>query len=174
MNLLITIIVAVSLSMDAFSLSLLYGTLNLKKKNIISLSIIVGLFHFFMPLIGVLIRLFIENIAYNYLDLITLIIFMYIGLDMIFHREDDFREIKCLQLKDQILFGLAVSIDSLTIGISLTQNYILSSIIFCLFSSLFTYLGLYLGKQINHIFGKISTIMGGLILIIIGIIFFIH
>ena len=47
------LVIAVSLSMDAFSLSLVYGTLNLEKKTIILQSLIVGLFHFFMPRIGI-------------------------------------------------------------------------------------------------------------------------
>ena len=47
-----TLLVGISLSMDAFSLSLIYGTQNIGKKNEIMLTIIVGLFHFFMPLLG--------------------------------------------------------------------------------------------------------------------------
>ena len=46
------IITAVSLSMDAFSLSLLYGTLGMKKEEKLILSFIVGIFHFIMPLLG--------------------------------------------------------------------------------------------------------------------------
>ena len=49
-----TIIVGVSLSMDAFSLALAYGTVGLSNKNKIILSIIVGCFHFFMPLMGLI------------------------------------------------------------------------------------------------------------------------
>ena len=59
MELLILFTIAVSLSMDAFSLSLAYGTLNLEKKDINNLSLIVGIYHFFMPLLG----LFIGNIV---------------------------------------------------------------------------------------------------------------
>ena len=49
MNLFLLFIIAISLSMDAFSLSLAYGTLDINKKEIITLSIIVGIYHFFMP-----------------------------------------------------------------------------------------------------------------------------
>ena len=52
MSLLIVILVAISLSMDAFSLSLAYGTLDLERKNINLLSLIVGAYHFIMPLLG--------------------------------------------------------------------------------------------------------------------------
>ena len=45
-------LIAIALSMDAFSLSLAYGTLGLTKKEVNKLSVIVGIYHFFMPLIG--------------------------------------------------------------------------------------------------------------------------
>ena len=48
----LVILIGISLSMDAFSLSLAYGTLNIKNRNINLLTLIVGLYHFFMPLIG--------------------------------------------------------------------------------------------------------------------------
>lgn len=39
--------------MDAFSLALIYGTQGITKKHKILLSLIVGIYHFIMPLIGV-------------------------------------------------------------------------------------------------------------------------
>ena len=48
----IILIIAVSLSMDTFSLSLAYGMLKLKNSIIKQISITVGIFHFFMPLLG--------------------------------------------------------------------------------------------------------------------------
>ena len=48
----IILIIAVSLSMDTFSLSLAYGMLKLKNSIIKQISITVGIFHFFMPLFG--------------------------------------------------------------------------------------------------------------------------
>ena len=79
-----TLLVGVSLSMDAFSLALVYGTQGLNKKNEILLSIIVGIFHFFMPLIG----LNIGNILLSYfifdINVVVSIIFGIIGVEMIF------------------------------------------------------------------------------------------
>ena len=43
MNLFIILVIAVSLSMDAFSLSLAYGTLGLTKKEVTKLATIVGI-----------------------------------------------------------------------------------------------------------------------------------
>ena len=71
----VTILLGISLSMDAFSLALGYGTQGIGKKNEILLAVIVGVFHFFMPLIG----LFIGNAIYQYFvfnfDLVVGIIF---------------------------------------------------------------------------------------------------
>ena len=52
MHALIILTIAISLSMDAFSLSLIYGTLNLKPRMQKLMSIMVGIFHFLMPLLG--------------------------------------------------------------------------------------------------------------------------
>lgn len=176
MSLYIIIVIAVSLSMDAFSLSLAYGTLNLEKKYILKLSVIVGIYHFFMPLIGLKLGNIIENIINVNPNLITLIVLSYIGIEMIIESFKKQEKVKKMNLKELILFGLAVSIDSFSTGIGLntiTQNYITSVTIFSLTSFIFTYLGLILGKKINNIIGKISTLIGGIILIIIGIMYII-
>ena len=78
-----TLIIGISLSMDAFSLSLIYGTYGLSKKNIYLLSIIVGIFHFFMPLIGILFGNIIKNYFIFNINLVVSIIFSIIGLEMI-------------------------------------------------------------------------------------------
>ena len=49
---LIYFFIAIGLSMDAFSLSIAYGTNKINKIKIIILSTLVGIFHFIMPLIG--------------------------------------------------------------------------------------------------------------------------
>ncbi len=167
---LIIILIAVSLSMDAFSLSLLYGTLNLSKKDIISLSIIVGIYHFIMPLLGFIIGYAIHIESH----IIIFILLTIIGLQMIFNKNEE--EVHYMSYKDKFLFGLAVSLDSFSVGIvfsTITTNYIISALIFALFSFTFTMLGLKIGKQMNNKFGKISTIIGGIMLIIIGIVYLI-
>ena len=73
-----------------------------------------------------------------------------------------------------LLFGFAVSLESFSVGLGLDIIYkpvILAAIIFMLSSFTFTYLGLTLGKKINDSVGTISTIFGGIALIIIGLIY---
>ena len=169
-------IVAISLSMDAFSLSLAYGTISLSKKEINLLSIIVGTYHFFMPILGMLFGKFITNIVHIGGDLIVLLIFSFIGINMIIESFKEEKNINKMKLSEMILFGLAVSIDSFSIGIginNISNNFILCSLIFSITSFLFTYIGLLIGNKLNQLVGKISTTIGGFILILIGIIYFI-
>ena len=71
-----------------------------------------------------------------------------------------------------LLFGLGVSIDSFTVGIGLSKLMkftILCPFTFALVSSLFTYLGLVLGKKVNEIIGNLAIILGGLTIIVLGV-----
>lgn len=176
MSILIIITIAVSLSMDAFSLSLAYGTLNLEKDYIKNQSIIVGIYHFIMPLLGLKIGNIILKIVPIKPEIIVCIVLSFIGIEMIIDTFKEEENIKIMTLKEQLLFGLAVSIDSFSVGIGLeaiTDNKILSVSIFSLSSIIFTYIGLVLGKKINNLLGKISTLIGGIILLIIGILYLI-
>ena len=102
---------------------------------------------------------------------IVFVVLLFIGFQMIIEAIKGNEDVKKLSILEMILFGLAVSIDSFSVGISLqsiSNKYILCACIFSLSSFIFTYLGLLSGKRINSIIGKISTIVGGIILIIIG------
>lgn len=174
MNIILIIIIAVSLSMDAFSLSLAYGTLNLPQKKITLLALIVGIYHFFMPIIGRLIG----KIIFHYIpikpDIIVLIILAFIGTNMIIETFKDNDCDKCIDKFGMLLFGLAVSLDAFSVGIgfsSITTQYLLSSFIFSVSSFTFTYLGLLLGSKISALIGHLATIFGGCFLILIGIIY---
>lgn len=170
----IIILIGISLSMDAFSLALAYGTLNLKNRNINLLSIIVGLYHYFMPLLGMFVGKKIINLLPISSNFLVFIVLFLIGIQMIIESFKEEKEIKKLNLFEMILFGLAVSIDSFSLGLGLKtlyKNPYISALVFSVSSMLFTYIGLKLGKKINQKIGNISTIFGGITLIIIGIIY---
>ena len=176
MNIMLIILIAISLSMDAFSLSLAYGTVINKKNSIKLLSIIVGLYHFFMPIIGLSFGKFILNYLPINEKTITLIIFVIIGFNMIIDSFKKEKNIKALKLFEMFMFGFAVSIDSFSIGIGLnniTNNYIICPLIFSITSLIFTYIGLLLGNKINEYLGTIAPIIGGIMLILLGIIYII-
>ena len=168
------LLIAISLSMDAFSLSLVYGIFLYSKKRKFILSIIVGIYHFFMPLIGMIFGNILSKINIINIDLISFLILIYVGVDLIistFKKED---KINTNNL-GLIIFGLSVSLDSLTLGIglnSITKNYLLASTTFSITSLIFTYTGLNLGNIIGKKIGSYSKIVGGIVLIIISIILF--
>ena len=174
MNIILIFFIAISLSMDAFSLSLAYGTINLRKRDISILSIMVGIYHFFMPILGMFIGSYITKYIHIGEDLIILIIFSLIGINMIIESRKDQEKAKYMKLGEMLLFGFAVSIDSFSVGIGLnniSDNFIMCSSIFSLTSFIFTYLGLKLGKKLNLLIGKVATLLGGIALILFGIIY---
>lgn len=167
-------LIAVSLSMDAFSLALIYGTQGITKKHKILLSLIVGIYHFIMPLIGVAIGTVITKKILVNPNIIVGIILSLIAIEMIISsfKEEDKKFL--LTIPGYLLFGLSVSIDSLTTGIGLsmiTQKYIFSSLIFAITSLSFTFFGLNIGDRLNKKYGRISTILGGIVLFVLGILY---
>ena len=54
--------------MDAFSLAFSYGIKSISKKNVIITAIIVGLFHFFMPLLGNMVGISLFENTFMYLQ----------------------------------------------------------------------------------------------------------
>ena len=166
------ILLAIGLSMDAFSLALIYGTLNLDKKIERITSITVGVFHFFMPIFGYYLGKIILGIIRINPDVIVGIIFWVLGLEMIISIKKD-EQIKILtNLYSVIIFSFTVSVDSFSTGIAFvaTSTHIfLPSIVFSIISGLFTHFGLYIGKKLSTVFGDISTLLGSIILISLGI-----
>lgn len=172
MSIITVIIIAISLSMDAFSLSLAYGTLNLEKKYMNILACIVGIYHFVMPLLGMFVGTTIIKLLPVKTNIIVFVVLLFIGIEMIFESFKSERSLSLMRTSELLMFGLAVSLDSFSVGLGLNaiyKNPCLSALIFSISAGSFTYLGLYLGKKINNLIGKISTMIGGIILIIIGI-----
>lgn len=165
----IVFLTALGLSMDAFSLAILYGTNQLKKGEKFLLSILVGLNHFLLPIIGKFIGGKLLSNFFN-LNIITMIVFAVIGFEMIIDNEKD-ESIKQLNLFEIFIFSISVSIDSFIIGITyqLNSKIISSSLIFMIFSGFLTFIGLEFGKKISRKFGKISKKIGGLLIILLGL-----
>ncbi len=167
--------IAVALSMDAFSLSLSLGIFGISKNRSLIFSIIVGSFHFIMPLIGGQLGfLILSNVKINYNFLVGIILLL-LALKMIY---DLFKKIPLTfntSLISLIILGVSVSLDSFSTGMGLyglTNKKIASSIIFSITSFFFTYLGTSLGRNIGNIFNKYATYLGIFILVIMSILFF--
>lgn len=174
MSFIIVILIAVSLSMDAFSLSLAYGTLNLEDKKMKTLSSIVGIFHFFMPLIGLSVGEVILKILPIKPTIVLMIVLLIIGIQMLTSKENE-EKLELINFSSMLVFALAVSIDSFSVGITLRTIYthpIVCSLVFMIVSSICTYIGLKIGKKANQLIGKRATKLGGAMLIILAIFFY--
>ena len=169
------LLLAVSLSMDTFSLSLCYGTMNISKSKTYLLSLIVGTFHFIMPIIGLKIgNSIIEHVIVDGKYIILLILTV-IGIDMIISSIKKEEKNILISLGGILLFALSVSLDSFSTGLGLnlmTDNILFALTSFTFFSSVFTFLGIKLGNNLEERYGKVAGFFGGIILIILGIYFF--
>lgn len=171
MSILVTFMLAVGLSMDAFSLALIYGTLNLDSRMQKLMSITVGIFHFFMPIIGYQVGELILKLIKINPEILVGVIFIILALEMFISLKEEDNIKNLTNMLSVIFFAFTVSIDSLSIGIgfgAIKSQIIVPCIIFMLTSAIFTYIGVKLGSKLKKRFGSIATIIGAIILLILG------
>lgn len=165
------LLIGISLSMDTFSLSLTLGTIS-ENKLIKILPLFVGIFHFFMPLLGNIIGITLINLLNLASNIILGTVLIVLGINLAIHYfKDETVEIN-LNIIGVIIFALSVSIDSFSVGLGIndiTNNYYIASIIFALCSAAFTYLGIIIGKYSSKLIGKYAIILGIFLLLILGI-----
>ena len=110
------ILIGISLSIDAFSLAF---TIGLNSKSNISYkkySFIVGLFHFFMPLLGFILKeLIINKIVYIPNKEILNVVLIFLIFSILFDKNEN------KELINPFIFALSVSIDYINIY---TNDYI--------------------------------------------------
>ncbi|MCI9280075.1 MAG: hypothetical protein HFJ02_04685 [Bacilli bacterium] len=170
---LITLItIAIALSMDTFSLSLGIGTTNLSSKKCFLFSMIVGIMHFFMPLLGIFIGVKIVSLFALKSNFLLGIILIYLGITMIIEILHPDTKEKKMNLINMFLFAIGVSIDSFSTGIGLsaiTSNILLATFIFSITSFSFTYFGLIIGKYASALLGIYANVFGAILLLVIGL-----
>lgn len=176
------ILLGLGLAMDAFSISLANG-LNEPKMTFTKMSIISGCYAFFqflMPMIGwvcVHTVLFYFSSLQKIVPWIALVLLLYIGGKMLIEafteKESSEKNVTFLTYKILVIQGIATSIDALSVGFTISDyNFfqaLICSLIICTVTFAICILGLILGKKIgNHIKSK-ASILGGIILCLIGI-----
>ena len=136
------------------------------------MALIVGAMHFIMPFLGMIIGdklIQILEIKYDILlGFILIIIALQMVVDIIRHEEEKFN----LSTLGMFVFALGVSLDSFSLGLGLkaiTSNIYLAMSIFAICSSLFTYLGVIVGKFASKLLGIYANIIGAIILFVLGL-----
>lgn len=173
-------LIGVGLSMDAFVVSICKGLgmsrLNMRQAAVISLFF--GGFQALMPLIG-------WALGSQLTDFITPIdhwiafgLLAFVGGKMLwdaFHEDDEAEGVQTdekLDLKELLMLAIATSIDALAVGITFAflQVAIVPSITII---GLTTFVISFAGVAVGHFFGarfeKPATIVGGVVLILIGV-----
>lgn len=175
MEFLSTLIIAIALAMDSFTVSISGGA-SLKKANIqnaITVGIYFGFFQSIMFLSGYLGGNSLREYIDSYDHWIALGLLIIIGGKMIIESFGKSEE-RMFSLKHKILLVLAIatSVDALGVGLSfslLNKSLFLPSILIGIVAFLFSVGGIYLGKALKKVLKKKAELVGGIILIGIGI-----
>ncbi|MDU9375658.1 putative manganese efflux pump MntP [Methanocorpusculaceae archaeon Sp1] len=170
-----TLLIAVGLAMDAFSVSLAGGA-SLKKdvlKTALTAGLLFGFFQFVMPLIGYVIGVPITSLIDPYGYWIVFFLFLFVGGKMIYDALFGGEEagIDLTGWKVLAVLAIATSIDALAIGVSyalLGQEIFLAAIIIGIVTFVFSFVGVVAGSKLGDAFGNKMEIFGGIILILIG------
>lgn len=166
------ILIAVSLSMDAFALSLSYGIKQVPIKKIIITALTVGIFHFFMPLLGSIIGTPLFSYTIIKPRIVLFLVFLLLSIDMFTHFFEEKPKIRKLNIIGTLLFAISVSFDSFSVGLGLTyiyDNILIALLSFCSISATFTCLGFWLGKKLSEKIGKYSFLAGSVTLFLYSI-----
>ena len=176
MSFLTILSIAVALSMDAFSVSICKG-LTTKKFSIntaFSCGIWFGVFQALMPLIGYFLGIQFESLITSIDHWIAFGLLFLIGVNMIreaFGDEDDKNTSKN-DSKTMFLLAIATSIDALAIGVTFAFLQVMiwkSILIIGVTTFIFSFAGVAIGNFFGSKYSKPSSIVGGVILILIGV-----
>lgn len=179
-------LLGVALAMDAFSVSLA-GGLNEPKMKRQRMCLIAGVFAGFQALMPILGWVFVHTIVSifrsfeKFIPWIALILLMYLGGKMIAEgiarKEED--EIPAATVRLLLLQGIATSIDALSVGFTAFEEYDFSAaavaaLIIAAVTFAICIAGLFIGRKLGTAIGGKASILGGIILIIIGLRIFIN
>ena len=182
------LLLGVGLAMDAFSVSIANGIIepDMKKGRMCKIAGVYAVFQMMMPMIGWFLITTVEGIFNSFktfIPWIALILLLFIGGKMVIEGIKDRKQGEKKEEKDQpaakltfgalIVQGIATSIDALSVGFTISDYSALrafaASLIIGVVTLVICLIGLLFGKKIGNKFSSIATIIGGVILILIGI-----
>lgn len=182
-----SIMLGVGLAMDAFSVSLANGLEepDMRPAKMCGIAAVFGIFQALMPLAGwtcvhTVVKIF--NSFSSIVPWIALILLGYIGVKMLLEgikNKNGSGDQPQKKLTVSILFfqGIATSIDALSVGFTIADYGFLMAILCSLIIAVVTFIicmaGLELGKRFGVALSDKASILGGVILIVIGVEIFI-
>ena len=184
-----SVLLGVGLAMDAFSISVANGIIepHMRKSRMFKVAGVYAFAQFLMPMIGWFLVTTVAEIFtafHKFIPWIALILLLFIGGKMVFEgikdkkngnkkEEEEKKEAAKLTWGALIVQGIATSIDALSVGFTIADYSVLkafaASLIIGVVTLVICLLGLIFGKKIGGKFVSTATIIGGVILILIGI-----
>lgn len=173
------ILLGLALSMDAFAVTISNTFLypNDSKARAALMPLLFGFFQGIMPCIGYLLGQLVSDFVSAYAGIVTFAILGFIGAKMIwdvFHEDEDEQTTvePHLGLPILILQAIATSIDALAIGVSfavLSVDVGFAAGVIGITTALCCLIALLIGHRFGQLLGERATIIGGIVLILIGI-----
>ncbi|MFC0186975.1 manganese efflux pump MntP family protein [Fictibacillus aquaticus] len=161
-----------ALGMDAFSIGLGMGMLELRKKQILKIGMTIGLFHMIMPLLGMTLG---KQISVYFGGIATMVggfLLLLMGMLMIRASFSKDKESFITPVGiGLLLFALSVSLDSFSVGLSLGIYGAKTAAVIIMFgfmSMVLTWAGLLMGSKVQQWLGSYSEALGGCILMAFG------
>lgn len=169
------LLIALSLSMDCFAVSISFGTMKkMAWRDILKTAFFFGIFQGIMPLIGWLIGDIVQSFMESVDHWIAFGILSFIGIKMIMQsfRLESKKSIDIRKPSVLLSLSIATSIDALITGISfgfIRVNIFKAALIITIVTFINTIIGAKLGEKTSFIPAKYAEIIGGIVLIGIGL-----
>jgi putative Mn2+ efflux pump MntP len=177
MELFTLLLVALSLAMDVFAVSLGVGTSSYgtSMRCRLRLAFHFGLFQGGMTFLGWLAGTQIAEWISGFDHWLAFVLLAFVGIRMLrsgFNKDEESHPVDPSRGMTLILLSLATSLDALAVGLSLAfleVDILLSSLVIGAVSLILSLLGTAFGGTLESRFGKRMEIAGGLLLIAIGV-----
>lgn len=167
------LMMAFALGMDAFSVGLGMGMYKLRLRQIFKIGMTIGLFHVWMPLVGMAAGHFLSEKFGTIASFLGGLLLVLLGLQMIWSslKKGDEKAITPAGF-GLLLFAFSVSVDSLSVGLTLgiyQAKAIMVVLCFGIVAMVMTWSGLLAGRKVQGWLGPYSEALGGSILLAFGL-----
>ena len=168
------LLMAVALGMDAFSLGIGMGMRGIRLLYILKVSLLIALFHFLMPLIGMFMGHYLGTLLGNVASMVGGTLLIILGIHMIYNsfKDNDIKVFDHTRFSGLLIFALSVSIDSMSVGFSLglfSTDVLLAVLLFGTVGGIMSIMGLLLGRRVGSWIGEYGEALGGVILLAFGV-----
>ncbi|MDP4164667.1 MAG: manganese efflux pump MntP family protein [Bacillota bacterium] len=172
-ELLTLLLMAFALGMDAFSVGLGMGMYKLRLRRIFNIGITIGIFHVWMPLVGMIIGKFISEKFGLIATYIGGLLLIFLGIQLIWSSLKKEKGTVITPVGFGLLiFALSVSLDSMSVGLTLGiygARTVMTILCFGIVATVLTWAGLLVGRKVQGLLGSYSEALGGSILLAFGL-----